>query len=141
MPIQFLDMRISSNSADDANSFLIPAAPGILFGDIGIQTLGVLPENAGDIRVLLSGYARVSNLISEEVVTIRVFRDLATPILVTSFVSNGEGVETFGFDAADFLPAAPASGQVQYTATIETTIPFAILGASNFSGIASAGTS
>ncbi|NRF90847.1 hypothetical protein HQN89_07370 [Paenibacillus frigoriresistens] len=140
MTKQFIDMRISSQSADDANTSVIPAFPGILIGDIGIQTTGVLPENLGDIRVNLNGYAKISGLDGGETLTIRVFRDLTTSILVTSFLNVNLTTYTFGFSAVDFPPEIVAGqGQIRYTATIDSTSN-ATLGAANFSGLAAAGT-
>lgn len=139
MPIQFLDMRVSNINANDEVAFTIPEAPGLLFGDIGLQVNGALPANSGDIRVSLNGYARVSGLMVGEKITIKIFRDLITPIFVTSYIVDNQFTNTFSFNAVDFRPAVLSSGQIRYIATIETDTPFAVLGAANFSGIAVAG--
>ncbi|WP_438445467.1 hypothetical protein [Gorillibacterium sp. sgz5001074] len=141
MTKQIIDMRTSSHSPDDAFTTPIPAAPGVLFGDIGLQMTGILPENLGNVRVLLTGYAQISGLGGEDSVTIRVFREGTAPVFVSSYPSGGSSSLTFGFSAVDFPPElVVAQGQVRYTATIENPAGTAILGAANFSGIAAAGT-
>ncbi len=145
MPIQFLDMRVSQHSNDDAATTPIPVAPAsLLFGDIGLQTAGVSLENEANIRVQLNGYVKVSGLGIGETLTISVFRD-AVEIFTTTY-SIGEVLvteETWGFSAVDF-PPAPLDGEIQYTATIETSgvlgITTAVIGAASFSGTAAAGT-
>ena len=139
MPIQFLDMRVSNINGNDATVLTIPEAPGLLFGDIGIQVNGALPANLGDIRVSLNGYANVSGLMVGEKITIKIFRDLITPIFVTSYTVDSQFTNTFSFNAVDFHPPVSSIGQIRYTATIETDTPFAVLGAANFSGMAVAG--
>ncbi|OIJ18542.1 hypothetical protein BKP45_19050 [Anaerobacillus alkalidiazotrophicus] len=148
MPIQFLDMRVSQHSDNDADTTPIPVAPAsLLFGDIGLQTAGVLPENVGDIRVNLNGYVKVSGLALLEELTIRVFRNgdeiftttFDLPALLGAVIDN-----TWGFSAVDYQPPAPLTGEIRYTATIESTgilgLTTAVIGAANFSGIAAAGT-
>jgi hypothetical protein len=148
MTIQFLDLRLSQHSNSDAATTPIPTAPAsLLFGDIGIQTAGVSLANAGDIRVLLNGYVKVSGLtLAVETLTIRVFRDTGggpVQIFVTTYGPVAATLqETWGFSVADF-PPAPLSGEIQYTATIETDLALvstAVIGAANFSGTAAAGT-
>jgi hypothetical protein len=143
MTIQFLDLRVSQHSNTDAVTTPIPVAPGFTFGAIGIQTAGVSPENAADIRVLLNGYVKVAGLtVVVETLTIRVFRD-GTQIFTTSYGPVASLTqETWGFSAVDFHPPAPPSGQIAYTATIETNLAAstATIGAANFSGTAAAGT-
>ncbi len=55
MTIQFLDQRISVIS-QGGPAILIPLAPvaPLVIGDIGIQTAGVLPANANNVRVELN---------------------------------------------------------------------------------------
>jgi hypothetical protein len=144
MAIQFLDLRVSQHSNTDAFITPIPAPPGSLtFGDIGIQVAGVSPDNAGDIRVLLSGYIKVEGLIpgTLEVLTLRVFRDGVEIFDTTIGPTAAETGEVWGFSAADF-PPAPLAGQINYTATVEsdTEVTTATIGAANFSGVAAAGT-
>lgn len=145
MTIQFVDLRISNQAASDATPVVIPlAATPLIFGDIGIQTAGVLPENIGNVRVLLSGYVKTENNPLFNQNTIRVRRN-GTIILTTTFgVAISRENEAFGFTAVDNPPAAAvAAGQIQYTAEIFTvaaaTDPFNNVQARNFSGIAAAG--
>jgi hypothetical protein len=145
MTIQFVDLRISNQAASDATPVVIPlAATPLIFGDIGIQTAGVLPENIGNVRVLLSGYVKTENNPLFNQNTIRVRRN-GTIILTTTFgVAISRENEAFGFTAVDNPPAAAVSaGQIQYTAEIFTvaaaTDPFNNVQARNFSGIAAAG--
>jgi hypothetical protein len=147
MTIQFLDLRVSDFHSTDAASTAITTAP-LLFGDIGIQTAGVSADNAGDIRVLLNGYVKVSGItVAVETLTIRVFRDTGGGPVQIFFTTYGLSAvapqETWGFSVADFHPPAPLSGQIRYTATIETNLPVvstAVIQAANFSGTAAAGT-
>lgn len=145
MTIQFVDLRISNQAASDATPVVIPlAATPLIFGDIGIQTAGVLPENIGNVRVLLSGYIKTENNPLFNQNTIRVRRN-GVVILTTTFgVAISRENEAFGFTAVDNPPASDVSaGQIQYTAEIFTvagaTDPFNNVQARNFSGIAAAG--
>jgi hypothetical protein len=146
MTIQFLDLRVSDFHSTDAASTAITTAP-LLFGDIGLQTAGVSVDNAGDLRVLLNGYAKVTGItVAVETLTIRVFRDTGGGPVQIFFTTYGllavAPQETWGFSVADFHPPAPLSGQIRYTATIETNLPvsLATIQAANFSGSAAAGT-
>lgn len=145
MTIQFVDLRISNQAASDATPAVIPlAATPLVFGDIGIQTAGVLPANTGNVRVLLSGYVKTENNPLFNQNTIRVRRN-GTIIFTTTFgVAISRENEAFGFTAVDNPPAVDVlAGQIQYTAEIFTlaaaTDPFNNVQARNFSGIASAG--
>jgi hypothetical protein len=145
--IQFVDLRISNQAASDtAFPVIIPlAATPFVFGDIGIQTAGVLPANRGDVRVLLAGYVKTENNPQFNTNTINVRRN-GTIIFTTTFgVAISRENEAFGFSAVDFPPVAVVTaGQIQYTAEIFTnaaaTDPFNNIQARNFSGIAGAGT-
>ncbi|WP_342561250.1 hypothetical protein NST84_16385 [Paenibacillus sp. FSL R7-0345] len=145
MTIQFVDLRISNQAASDATPAVIPlAATPLVFGDIGIQTAGVLPANTGNVRVLLSGYVKTENNPLFNQNTLRVRRN-GTIIFTTTFgVAISRENEAFGFTAVDNPPAVDVlAGQIQYTAEIFTlaavTDPFNNVQARNFSGIASAG--
>ncbi|UQD51865.1 hypothetical protein C0971_07285 [Bacillus methanolicus] len=148
MTIQFLDLRVSRHSTTDAATTPIPTTPArLLFGDIGLQTAGVSPANAGDIRVELNGYVKVSGLtVGLETLTITVWRGdpgTGVPILTTTYGPIAVGLlqETWGFTAVDFLTAAPLSGQQRYTATIESNVAsLSTIGAASFGGTAAAGT-
>lgn len=151
MTIQFLDLRVSRHSTTDAATFPIPTTPArLLFGDIGLQTAGVSPANAGDVRVELNGYVKVRGLtVGLEQLTITVWRGdpgTGVPILTTTYGPIAVGLleETWGFTAVDFI-TAPLSGQQRYTATIEKTlllplVSTASIGAASFGGTAAAGT-
>ncbi|AJS57363.1 hypothetical protein [Paenibacillus sp. IHBB 10380] len=145
MTIQFVDLRISNQASSDTTPVIIPlAATPHVFGDIGIQTAGVLPENQSNVRVVLTGYVKTENNPLFNTNTIRVRRD-GTIIFTTNFgVAISRENEAFGFSAVDFPPAvAVASGQIQYTAEIftnaATTDQYNNMQARNFSGIAGAG--
>ncbi|MGF7048236.1 hypothetical protein J2T13_002743 [Paenibacillus sp. DS2015] len=145
MTIQFLDLRISNQASTDATPVIIPlAATPHVFGDIGIQTAGVLPANQDNVRVLLSGYVKTENNPLFNTNTINVRRN-GTIIFTTTFgVAISRENEAFGFSAVDVPPAADvATGQVQYTAEIYTnaasTDTFNNIQARNFSGVAGAG--
>ncbi|AIQ18743.1 hypothetical protein NSS79_19015 [Paenibacillus sp. FSL L8-0436] len=145
MTIQFVDLRLSNQAASDATPVVIPlAATPLVFGDIGIQTAGVLPENQSNVRVLLAGYVKTENNPLFNTNTLRVRRN-GTIIFTTTFgVAISRENEAFGFSAVDVPPAAiVATGQIQYTVEIFTnaaaTDPFNNVQARNFSGIAAAG--
>jgi hypothetical protein len=142
MAIQFLDLRVSQHSNTDAVTTPIPAAPAsFTFGNIGIQTAGVSPDNAGDIRVLLNGYIKIEGLTVLETLTLRIFRNGVQIFETALGPIAAETGEVWGFSAADF-PPGPLGGQIQYTATIESDIATAAtIGATNFSGVAAAGAS
>ncbi|PWW31918.1 hypothetical protein DFO73_101176 [Cytobacillus oceanisediminis] len=142
MAIQFLDLRVSQHSNNDGFTTPIPTAPDSLtFGIIGVQTAGVSPENAGDIRVLLNGYVKVEGITATtETLTLRIFRD-GIQIFETSVGPlAAETGEVWGFSAADF-PPDPSGGQLDYTVTIESDLALstAVIAAANFSGVAAAG--
>lgn len=147
MTIQFVDLRLSNQAASDNTPAVIPlAATPLVFGDIGIQTAGVLPANQSNVRVLLSGFLKVENNPLFNTNTINVRRN-GTIIFTTTFgVAISRENEAFGFTAVDVPPAlAVAAGQIQYTAEIFTnalaTDPFNNVQARNFSGVAAAGNS
>ncbi|MEK3865114.1 hypothetical protein MHH60_16695 [Paenibacillus sp. FSL H7-0716] len=147
MTIQFVDLRLSNQAASDATPAVIPlAATPLVFGDIGIQTAGVLAENQGNVRVLLTGFLKVENNPLFNTNTVNVRRN-GTIIFTTTFgVAISRENEAFGFTAVDIPPpAAVATGQIQYTAEIFTnaaaTDPFNNVQARNFSGVAAAGNS
>ncbi|MEK5252613.1 hypothetical protein NST74_03955 [Paenibacillus sp. FSL F4-0125] len=147
MTIQFVDLRLSNQAASDNTPVVIPlAATPLVFGDIGIQTVGVTPDNQGNVRVLLSGFLKVENNPLFNTNTINVRRN-GTIIFTTTFgVAISRENEAFGFSAVDVPPAlAVAAGQIQYTAEIFTnalaTDPFNNVQARNFSGVAAAGNS
>lgn len=144
MTIQFLDLRVSEQAENDTSPVAIPVTPGLLFGDIGLQIADVSPANAGDVRVLLTGYAKISGLLVGSV-TISVFKNaIATPIFTTTqalpIILAGDS--NIGFSTTDLpVPADFASGQIQYTARISASgVGVATVGARNFSGTAAAGT-
>lgn len=145
MTIQFIDLRISNQAASDATPVIIPlAATPFVFGDIGIQTAGVSPENQSNVRVLLSGFVKTENNPLFNTNTINVRRN-GTIIFTTTFgIAISRENEMIGFDAVDFPPAADvAAGQIQYTCEIFTnaaaTDQFNNVQARNFSGVAAAG--
>ncbi|KAA1176928.1 hypothetical protein [Paenibacillus sp. B2(2019)] len=147
MTIQFVDLRLSNQAASDATPAVIPlAATPLVFGDIGIQTVGVTPDNQGNVRVLLTGFLKVENNPLFNTNTVNVRRN-GTIIFTTTFgVAISRENEAFGFTAVDVPPAlAVAAGQIQYTAEIFTnaaaTDPFNNVQARNFSGVAAAGNS
>lgn len=147
MTIQFVDLRLSNQAASDNTPVVIPlAATPLVFGDIGIQTVGVTPDNQGNVRVLLSGFLKVENNPLFNTNTINVRRN-GTIIFTTTFgVAISRENEAFGFTAVDVPPAlAVAAGQIQYTAEIFTnalaTDQFNNVQARNFSGVAAAGNS
>ncbi|AIQ33853.1 MULTISPECIES: hypothetical protein [unclassified Paenibacillus] len=147
MTIQFVDLRLSNQAASDNTPVVIPlAATPLVFGDIGIQTVGVTPDNQGNVRVLLSGFLKVENNPLFNTNTINVRRN-GTIIFTTTFgVAISRENEAFGFSAVDVPPAlAVAAGQIQYTAEIFTnalaTDQFNNVQARNFSGVAAAGNS
>ncbi|OMD38776.1 hypothetical protein [Paenibacillus odorifer] len=147
MTIQFVDLRLSNQAASDNTPVVIPlAATPLVFGDIGIQTVGVTPDNQGNVRVLLSVFLKVENNPLFNTNTINVRRN-GTIIFTTTFgVAISRENEAFGFSAVDVPPAlAVAAGQIQYTAEIFTnalaTDQFNNVQARNFSGVAAAGNS
>lgn len=147
MTIQFVDLRLSNQAASDATPAVIPlAATPLVFGDIGIQTTGVTPDNQGNVRVLLTGFLKVENNPLFNTNTVNVRRN-GTIIFTTTFgVAISRENEAFGFTAVDVPPAlAVAAGQIQYTAEIFTnaaaTDAFNNVQARNFSGVAAAGNS
>ncbi|WP_339317510.1 hypothetical protein [Paenibacillus sp. FSL R10-2734] len=147
MTIQFVDLRLSNQAASDNTPVVIPlAATPLVFGDIGIQTVGVSPDNQGNVRVLLAGFLKVENNPLFNTNTIIVRRN-GTIIFTTTFgVAISRENEAFGFTAVDVPPPlAVAAGQIQYTAEIFTnaaaTDAFNNVQARNFSGVAAAGNS
>lgn len=143
MTIQFIDLRLSEQANSDAAAVPIPAtATPLVFGDIGIQTAGVLPANQGLVRVQLWGYVKVVGSPATNVNTISIFRNGALIFTTTIGVAINLENEAFGFSAVDFPPiAAVQAGQIRYTAEISTPAPNAAntAGARNFSGMAAAG--
>lgn len=107
MTIQFVDLRLSNQAASDATPVVIPlAATPLVFGDIGIQTAGVLPENQSNVRVLLAGYVKTENNPLFNTNTLRVRRN-GTIIFTTTFgVAISRENEAFGFSAVD-VPLLP----------------------------------
>ena len=145
MTIPFLDLRLSSQSNTDAGAVAIPtiAAP-LVFGDIGIQTAGVVPENVGQVRIQLWGYAKIVVAPLFGTVTIEVIRnDEAVPIFTTTYgAADSLDNQAFGFTAIDFPSIALVSaGQIRYRARVYTAAanPGTTIGARNFSGMAAAG--
>jgi hypothetical protein len=145
MTIQFVDLRISNQAASDTMfPVVIPsAATPFVFGDIGIQTAGVLPANQGNVRVLLAGYVKTENNPQFNTNTIRIRRNGTIIFFTTTFgVAVSRENEAFGFSAVDNPPVADvAAGQIQYTVEIFTTTvdTFNNIQARNFSGVAAAG--
>jgi hypothetical protein len=145
MTIQFVDLRISNQAASDTTPVTIPlAATPFVFGDIGIQTAGVLPENQGNVRVLLSGFVKTENSPLFTTNTINVRRN-GTVIFTTTFgTAVDRENEMIGFNAVDVPPAVDvATGQIQYTCEIFTNAAVTNgnnnVQARNFSGTAAAG--
>ncbi|MFC5651169.1 hypothetical protein ACFPYJ_19065 [Paenibacillus solisilvae] len=143
MTIQFLDLRISSQDNSDAAPVAIPlAAAPLVFGDIGLQTSGVLAANQGLVRVLLTGYAKVVVSPQFGLLTLQIIRnDEATPIFSTTFgAADNLDNEGWGFSAVDFPSAAlVTTGQIRYRVQIFAAAAGSTIGARNFSGTAAAG--
>ncbi|AIQ59084.1 hypothetical protein [Paenibacillus borealis] len=144
MSIQFLDMRISETSVMDTPGIALVRSSAI-FGDIGLQTSSVTPENVNLVRVTLTAYARLSidvSVIVQNDVTFSIYRN-NTLIFSTTYPGNINNTATqyemVGITAVDYPPANDVlSGQIQYI-IIASAIRTATLGACSFSGIAVAG--
>lgn len=157
MPRQQLDER-QSTYAVTGTPQNIPGPTGApTRGTIGLQTAGVLPENAGDIRVTLMGSVQLSIALLTALgsVTIRVerggngTRGSGTVVYQTSksyLIGAAIPSDTISFVANDFHPPNPASGELRYDVYVtETGLDLlATLPVSNeavtFYGSASAGT-
>lgn len=144
MSIQFLDMRISGDSASDSTSVNLIRS-SYTFGDISLQTGAVAPGNEGLVRVMLNAYVRLAiepSIIVQNDITFIIYRN-GIPIFSTTYPGSTSDIytkyEMVGITAADFPPAADVlAGQIHYT--IEAgAIRIATLGARSFSGIAVAG--
>ncbi|WP_438491674.1 hypothetical protein [Paenibacillus sp. IHBB 3054] len=148
MSIQFLDMRIAQDSTSDTPALgLSSSSFPYTFGDIGLQTTSVSPENVGLVRVTLNAYARLtlSASSSSTVVPNATFTILrnGTPIFSTVYQKPTTQFETIyemsGLTAVDYPPAADVlSGQIRYTIYVVTNYGIT-LGARCFSGSAVAG--
>lgn len=149
MSIQFVDMRISQDSAMDTPELTLPAAATpYTFGDIGIQTTQVASGNEGLVRVTLNAYARIRleaaiGTMTDDV-AFNIFRNgtsIFSTVFPGSLSTTDPTYELGGITAVDFPPAADVlAGQIQYTAVV-TTNRSVTLGARCFSGIAVAGNS
>ncbi|WP_211746228.1 hypothetical protein [Paenibacillus sp. Marseille-Q4541] len=149
MSIQFLDMRISSDSVQDipevglSSSSLFPYT----FGDIGLQTANVSPDNVNLVRVTLNAYARLqmapsSNPTITPNATFTIRRN-GTEIFTTVYQKPVNQIdvtyEMAAITAVDFPPVEEVlAGQIQYTISVFTNYGIS-LGARSFSGIAVAG--
>lgn len=119
------------------------------FGDIGLQTAGVLPANADAVRVTLNAYVRLEMSVSANPTitpnaTITIRRN--NTIIFTTVYQKAENetditYELAGITAVDYPPAAAVlGGQIRYTISVSTNYGVT-LGARSFSGIAVAGNS
>ncbi|MEV5114666.1 hypothetical protein [Peribacillus frigoritolerans] len=143
MPIQFLDQRISVIS--QGSSIAIPAAlPALLVGDIGLQTVGVLPGNASNVRVELNAMIIVDSLSAADSYRIQISRE-GTPIFTADYTgADLESVNPPSYTVTDFPPAAQVlTGQIRYTFSIVQTSGAAtgIVQGAFFGGSAAAGNS
>ncbi|KWX79656.1 hypothetical protein AMQ84_05950 [Paenibacillus riograndensis] len=150
MGIQFLDMRISRDSAADQPGVSLSSSSfPYIFGDIGLQTGGIAPGNASLVRVTLNAYARLTMAISSNPAivpdaTFTIFRNSAQ-IFTTVYQKPASQAmteltyEMAGITAVDFPPAADVlAGQIRYIISVTTNYGVT-LGARSFSGIAVAG--
>ncbi|MFC8559676.1 hypothetical protein [Peribacillus frigoritolerans] len=143
MPIQFLDQRISV--IPQGAAIPIPVAPAsLLVGDIGLQTVGVLPGNASNVRVELNAMIIVDSLLAAGEYTIQISRE-GTPIFTAIYSGTDlESVNPPAYTVTDFPPAAQVlTGQVRYTFSIVQTAGVAtgIVQGAFFGGSAAAGNS
>lgn len=149
MSIQFLDMRISSDSLQDtpqielSSSSLFPYT----FGDIGLQTTSVSPSNVNSVRVTLNAYVRLLMAPSSNPSIIPnatfIIRRNGTEIFTTVYQKPANQLdityEMAAITAVDFPPENEVlMGQIQYTISVFTNYGIS-LGARSFSGIAVAG--
>lgn len=148
MSIQFVDMRISLDSTQDTPGVEITSSSQpYVFGDIGLQTGGVLPANAGSVRVTLHAYARLQMGITAAPTlvpnaTFMIFRN-GNPIFTTTYQKAASqtdiSYEMAAITAVDYPPAAEVlNGLIQYTISVTTNYDVTV-GARSFSGIAAAG--
>lgn len=150
MSVQFLDMRISQDSTTDLPGVSLSSSSfAYVFGDIGLQTSNVTPENVNLVRVTLNAYARIqlatsSNPTIIPAVTFTIKRN-NTVIFSTVYqkpASQSQTEDTYemgGLTAVDYPPAADVlTGQIRYLIYVTTNYGVT-LGARSFSGTAVAG--
>lgn len=149
MSIQFLDMRISSDSVQDVPEAELSSSSlfEYKFGDIGLQTSTVLPTNVNSVRVTLNAFARlVMAPSSNPTITPNatfIIRRNGVVIFTTVYQKPANQLESSyemaAITAVDFPPADQViTGQIQYTISVVTNYGIS-LGGRSFSGIAVAG--
>ncbi|MDO7906978.1 hypothetical protein Q5741_11180 [Paenibacillus sp. JX-17] len=130
---KFLDLRTSEQSNTDTSTLAVPVGAGaaVVIGDIGLVTTGF----AGQIRVSLQGYAKVTTTTAGSTLTYQVVRNGALIFTTTLTAVTAGEQDLGGFTAAD-LPPAPASGLIQYQLLVFASAAGITLGARAFTGVA-----
>ncbi|OXM83895.1 hypothetical protein [Paenibacillus rigui] len=118
MPTQFLDQRISVISQGATVPIL---ATPVLIGDIGLQTVGVLAQNVGNVRVELNAMIILTGL-TAGTYRVQIARE-GTPLFTADYAgTNLANVNPPSYTVTDFPPAANVlTGQIRYTLTIQLT--------------------
>ncbi|MCM3129518.1 hypothetical protein ACFQ3J_07965 [Paenibacillus provencensis] len=147
MSSRLVDMRIAQDSTVDVPGFTLTSSMGgYVFGNIGLQTTSVSPQEAGYVRVMLNAYLRLAapgpNGPFTSDVTFRIYRN---GTLIFTTVNPGTGdineirYEMVDITAVDFPPVQDVlAGQIQYIIVVSTTRD-ATLGARSFAGTAVVG--
>lgn len=120
MSIQFLDSRTSEFSNTNTGTGILPTTPSLLLGDIGLQVGAVLSTpNATDVRVELAGTIGLKG-VAGNTVTITIERggtgvSGSGALIYTATVDLYTGNNLISFNAADFKPTVPLSGELRYS--------------------------
>lgn len=147
MPIQFLDSRTSEFSNSNTGTGELPKTPSLLLGDIGLQVAAVLSTpNAADVRVELAGTIGLKGD-AGNTVTITIERggtgvSGSGALIYTATVDLYTGNNLISFNAADFHPTVPASGELRYSMYAYDSgegTDITITGPVVFNGVAQAG--
>ncbi|MFC4809599.1 hypothetical protein [Paenibacillus sp. GCM10023250] len=119
MPKQFLDERISVISQGAAVAIL---GTPVLVGDIGLQTVGILPENTSNVRVILNAMIITTALGAASSYRVQILRE-DTPLFTADYLgADLASVNPPSYVVTDFPPLAQVlTGQVRYTFTIQLT--------------------
>lgn len=148
MAIQFLDSRTSEFSNISTGVGVLPVTPTLLLGDIGLQVAAVFATpNAADVRVELAGTIGVDG-VAANTVAITIERggtgvSGSGVVIYTATVDLFTGNNLISFNAADFHPPVPLTGEIRYSmyAFNSGTEPaITITGPVAFNGVAQAGT-